>query len=125
MKKLSSPAIKSSKKATGTSGSYSGWKKLYVESTGYSTYENGDKLSGRKWGGLTKSGTTPKWGTLAVDPNVIPLGSKVYIPEFNMVFTAEDTGSAILGNKVDIFFNSVNEANKWGRQSGVEVYVQP
>lgn len=105
------------------STNYKNWKKLSVESTGYSTYENGDKLSGRKWGGKTRSGTTPKWGTIAVDPNVIPLGTKVYIPKFDMVFTAEDTGSAIIGQKIDIYFDTVSQANNWGRQYGVEVYV--
>ncbi|MFA2720622.1 3D domain-containing protein [Bacillus paranthracis] len=64
------------------------------------------------------------WGTIAVDRNVIPLGSKVYIPKFNMVFTAEDTGSAINGNRIDIFFDSVAQCDQFGVQQ-LEVYVQP
>ena len=38
---------------------------------------------------ITSTGTTPKWGTIAVDPSVIPYGTKVYIPEFDKVFIAE------------------------------------
>lgn len=54
---------------------------------------------------ITATGTKPKWGTIAVDPKVIPYGTKVYIPQFDMVFTAEDCGGAIKGNKIDIYMN--------------------
>lgn len=97
---------------------------MTVTSTAYSTYENGDMLSGRKWDGLTKSGTVPKLGTIAVDEKIIPLGKKVYIPKLNMVFVAEDTGSAIKGNRIDIFFESIEECMKWGVQK-IDIYVQP
>ncbi|CEP79790.1 SH3 domain-containing protein [Paraclostridium sordellii] len=66
---------------------------------------------------ITATGTTPKWGTIAVDPSVIPYGTKVYIPKFDMVFTAEDCGGAIKGNKIDIFMNSEAECNSFGRQN--------
>ena len=52
--------------------------------------------------------------TIAVDPKVIPLGTRVYIPQFGKVFVAEDTGSAIKGNKIDIFMNSYAKAMEWG-----------
>ncbi|MDO7203242.1 SH3 domain-containing protein [Paraclostridium bifermentans] len=65
---------------------------------------------------ITSTGTTPKWGTIAVDPTVIPYGTKVYIPKFDMVFTAEDCGSAIKGKRIDIFMNSEAECVKFGRQ---------
>ena len=58
--------------------------------------------------------TTPKWGVIAVDPSVIPYGSKVYIPTFKKVFVAEDCGGAIKGNRIDIFMNSEREAREWG-----------
>ena len=64
---------------------------------------------------ITYTGTVPKVGrTIAVDPAVIPLGSRVYIPQFNKVFIAEDTGSAIKGNKIDIYMNTYNECMNWG-----------
>lgn len=71
---------------------------------------------------ITSTGTVPKWGTIAVDPTVIPYGTKVYIPKFDMVFTAEDTGSAIKGNKIDIFMNSEAECVKFGRQN-IEIKI--
>ena len=58
-----------------------------------------------------------KWGTIAVDPSVIPYGTKVYIPRFGKTFVAEDCGGAIKGNKIDIFMNSESECNSWGRRS--------
>ncbi|CEK35046.1 SH3 domain-containing protein [Paraclostridium sordellii] len=71
---------------------------------------------------ITATGTTPKWGTIAVDPSVIPYGTKVYIPKFDMVFTAEDCGGAIKGNKIDIFMNSEAECNSFGRQN-IEIQI--
>ena len=65
-------------------------------------------------GGYTAMGTKAKYGTLAVDPNVIPYGTKVYIKELNKVFTAEDCGGGIKGNKIDIYMNSSADCNKWG-----------
>jgi 3D (Asp-Asp-Asp) domain-containing protein len=62
---------------------------------------------------ITSTGTTPKWGTIAVDPTVIPYGTKVYIPQFDKVFIAEDCGGAIKGNKIDIFMNDSDSVNNW------------
>ncbi|MDU3802209.1 SH3 domain-containing protein [Paraclostridium bifermentans] len=71
---------------------------------------------------ITATGTTPKWGTIAVDPSIIPYGTKVYIPKFDMVFTAEDCGGAIKGNKIDIFMNSESECTTFGRQN-IEIQI--
>lgn len=71
----------------------------------------------------TKSGTMPKEGrTIAVDPNVIPLGTKVYIN--GHMYIAEDTGSAIKGKKIDVFLNSHADTKKFGRKYNVEVYIE-
>lgn len=72
--------------------------------------------------GITSTGTKPKWGTIAVDPRVIPYGTRVYIPQFNMTFVAEDCGGAIKGNKIDIFMNSRSECYNWGRRK-IDIYV--
>lgn len=72
---------------------------------------------------ITATGTKPKWGTIAVDPRVIPYGTKVYIPQFNMTFVAEDCGGAIKGNKIDIFMNSKSECRTWGRRT-IDIYIQ-
>ena len=65
----------------------------------------------------TSTGQKPKFGTIAVDPKVIPYGSKVYIPYFNKVFVANDCGGAIKGTKIDIFMNSSKECYKFGRRN--------
>jgi 3D (Asp-Asp-Asp) domain-containing protein len=64
----------------------------------------------------TYSGTIPQpLHTLSADLTVLPLGSKVMID--GIVYTVEDTGSGIRGNKVDIYFGSRGEALAFGRQS--------
>lgn len=76
------------------------------------------KCCGKNAKGITASGTKVKEGrTIAVDPNVIPLGSKVEIEGFGSSYIAEDTGSAVKGNIVDIFVNSHKEAKRLGRQN--------
>lgn len=68
---------------------------------------------GKGSSGKTASGTTPMAGrTVAVDPKIIPLGSKVIID--GHTYIAEDTGGAIKGNKIDIYFSSHQEALNWG-----------
>ena len=68
-------------------------------------------------GSITALGTpvTP-WYTVAVDPRVIPLGSKIRIEGFNGVFYCADTGGAIKGNIIDIAVGSKSEANRLGVQ---------
>lgn len=85
-------------------------KHMVVQATAYA----GDSI--------TSTGTVPKWGTIAVDPRVIPYGSKVYIPQFNKTFIAEDCGGAIKGNIIDIFMNSESECYKWGRRT-IDIYI--
>ncbi|HHT63836.1 MAG: 3D domain-containing protein [Bacillota bacterium] len=64
--------------------------------------------------GITKSGTKAVPGhTLAVDPKFIPLGTKVYVEGLG-IFTAEDTGSAIKGKRIDIFMGDHEQAINFG-----------
>lgn len=73
------------------------------------------KCCGQWAGGKTASGTTPTAGrTIATDPRVIPLGTKVIID--GHTYVAEDTGGAIKGQRIDIYFNSHSEALAWGVQ---------
>lgn len=67
-----------------------------------------------KWvGSKTASGTIPTAGrTIAVDPTIIPYGTEVVIN--GHTYIAEDSGSAIKGNRIDIFFNSHAEAMNFG-----------
>lgn len=72
---------------------------------------------------ITSTGTVPTEGiTIAVDPTVIPYGTKVYIPKFNRVFIAEDCGSAIKGNRIDIYMNNYDKAMDWGIRD-LEIYI--
>jgi len=71
--------------------------------------------------GITASGKRVKEGLIAVDPSVIPLGTKVWVDGFG-ILTAADTGGAIKGNKIDIFMESRKEAFKFGRQYVEVVY---
>lgn len=69
----------------------------------------------------TKSGTIPQEGrTIAVDPDAIPLGTQVLID--GQIYTAEDTGSAVKGSVIDIYFNDHEETEKYGRQNR-EVWI--
>ncbi len=72
-------------------------------------------------GGRTASGTRARVGEIAVDPRVIPLGTTVYIEGLGLR-TAEDTGGAIKGNIIDIYFDSYSQCRQWGRRS-VTVYL--
>ena len=87
------------------------------EITGYC---NDEKCTGKNIGdkgyGITKSGKVAKWGTVAVDSKIIPLGTKLKIEGFDIIFTSEDIGSAIKKNKIDIWFPTHQDALNWGRQ---------
>jgi 3D (Asp-Asp-Asp) domain-containing protein len=78
-----------------------------------------------QWGNKTYLGTQVRPGVIAVDPRVIPLGSRVLIkyPDGSTQYAvAEDTGGAIKGNRIDIAKWTVAEARKFGVKP-VKVYV--
>lgn len=80
-----------------------------------------DKCNG-VWGNITYRGTIPRpQHTIAVDPNVIPLDSKVIIE--GIEYTAEDTGNKIKGNKIDVYVSSHEEALKKGTRT-LKVYKE-
>ena len=109
------------------------------DGTGVLTFKSGGTLSYKKVltctataytakpGAHTASGTEVCIGTVAVDPSVIPIGSKLYIQtsDGRIVYgtaTAWDTGGGINGNKVDLFYWSYNECIQFGRRS-CSVYI--
>ncbi len=71
--------------------------------------------------GITASGMRAGFGIIAVDPSVIPLGTKLFIPGYGRA-VAGDIGGAIRGNRVDLGMNSYDEAIRWGKQP-VTVYI--
>lgn len=72
-------------------------------------------------GNCTATGTTTRRGIVAVDPSIIPLGSRLYIEGYGYA-RAEDTGGAIKGNRIDVFLPSHSEARRYGRRQ-VTVYI--
>lgn len=72
-------------------------------------------------GNRTATGVEPRVGLIAVDPDVIPLGSTVYVEGYGYAVAA-DTGGAIKGQTVDVFFNTFRECINWGRRQ-VQIYV--
>ena len=92
-----------------SSGDGSAIKTFTMESTAYTG------------GGLTAMGIKPVRipggiSTVAVDPNVIPLGSKFHVSGYGYAIAA-DTGGAVKGNIVDVYLNSYNECINWGRRN--------
>ncbi|MDA8347107.1 MAG: 3D domain-containing protein [Thermaerobacter sp.] len=71
--------------------------------------------------GRTATGVPARYGVVAVDPSVIPLGTRLYIPGYGYAVAA-DTGSAIVGDRIDLCFNTGQQAIDYGRQP-VTVYV--
>lgn len=79
------------------------------------------------WGGMSATGVPLQPGIIAVDPSVIPLGSKVYVEALDGSWTygyalAADTGGAIKGNRVDLLFLTKGECYDFGRRQ-CRVYV--
>ncbi|WP_234396840.1 G5 and 3D domain-containing protein [Bacillus massiliglaciei] len=87
-----------------------GGKEIYVSSTAYTASCSGCS-------GVTTTGMNlkdnPHAKVIAVDPSVIPLGSKVYVEGYGYAVAA-DKGGAIKGNKIDVFFSSKSDAYRWG-----------
>lgn len=65
--------------------------------------------------GATATGLPAGWGTIAVDPSVIPLGTRLTIPGYGDGVAA-DTGSAIAGSTIDLWFPTEQQALAWGRR---------
>jgi 3D (Asp-Asp-Asp) domain-containing protein/peptidoglycan hydrolase CwlO-like protein len=82
-------------------GPASGVVNMTVVSTGYALP------------GTTSSGAAVGWGAVAVDPSVIPMGSRLSIPGYGLGVAA-DTGGAIQGARIDLWFPSFAEASAWG-----------
>lgn len=76
---------------------------LTVVATGYSL------------GGTTSTGLPVGWGVAAVDPSVIPLGTHITVPGYGDAVAA-DTGGAVVGDRIDLWFPSTAQAGAWGRR---------
>lgn len=74
-------------------------------------------------GNNTYTGVPPRKGIVAVDPRVIPLGSRLYVDGYGFA-QALDIGSKIKGNRIDVFWETRSQALNWGRRS-LKVYLLP
>lgn len=84
-------------------------------------YDPGPRSIGPKATGRTYLGLKAGYGIVAVDPRVIPLRTRLYIPGYGEAL-AGDTGGAIKGNRIDLGFNTYEEAISFGRRK-IDVYV--
>lgn len=84
-------------------------RRMRVEATGYSPRQPDLDYT-------TATGARARHGVIAVDPDVIPLGTRVYVPGYGHAVAA-DTGGAIDGRRIDLCFETVGEALRWGRRT--------
>lgn len=101
--------------------------KQVLENVTLTAYHAGFSSTGKTedhpYYGKTYSGTTVEEGrTVAVDPKVIPMGWWVYIEGIGLR-KAEDIGSAIKGKIIDVYMDSEDDANRFGRKRGYTVYI--
>jgi len=104
---------------TSRAGNFRYKKAIKVTATAYT-------CEGKKWN-ITKSGQVARVGLIAVDPRVIPLGTRMYIesPDGSFVYgtaVAADTGGAIKGNKIDLYMDTYRECVNFGRRQ-MMVYI--
>ncbi len=87
--------------------SHSGQKKtIEVIATAYTPWDKGCT-------GITYTGKQADYGVIAVDPKIIPLHTKVYVPGYGFA-VAEDIGGAIKGNRIDVCIPDKKKALEWG-----------
>ncbi len=85
------------------------------------------KAPGHPAFGITRTGIRAREGVIAVDPRIIPLGTKVYVEvpgaaaDYGFAIAA-DIGSAIKGKLIDLYFDTTAQAMHWGRRS-VRIYI--
>lgn len=87
---------------------------LTMEASAYLPFDGGGA-------GITASGMLARYGVVAVDPNVIPLGTRLYIPGYGEAIAA-DTGGAIRGHMIDLCMEDYGSAIAFGRHD-IQVYV--
>lgn len=95
--------------ASASTGNYK--RSIVMEATAYTANDPGNS-------GYTASGHRLQHGMVSVDPNVIPLGTKLYIEGYGYA-VADDTGGAIVGNRIDLAMDTTSEAYDFGRRDVV------
>jgi len=125
---LSSKKEKVTNKNNESNNKFNAKESFIAEATAYDlSYDSCGKLPGDKGYGLTALGTKARHGVVSVDPKVIPLGTRLYIESLDGTkdygyAVAEDTGAAIRGRRVDLFFTNSNAAKRFGRRK-IKVHI--
>lgn len=114
--KRSSAAVAVSRERAPAAGALREGTRMTVVATGYTTQDPGVDTR-------TATGALAVRGVIAVDPAVIPLGTRVYVPGYGTAVAA-DTGGAIDGAKIDLCFDTRAEAFSWGRRT-VTITILP
>jgi len=103
-------------------------KVLNMRATAYtSSFKDTGKNPGDPGFGITYTGIKARKGVIAVDPKVIPLGTKVYVevagstPDYGFAIAA-DIGGAIKGDLIDLYFEDQETVDRWGVKK-VKVYI--
>ncbi len=103
-------------------------KVMNMKATSYTaSFADTGKNPGDPGFGITATGARVRKGIIAVDPRVIPLGTRVYVevpgasPDYGYAVAA-DVGGAIKGNKIDVYLDSSGAVNAWGVKK-VNVYI--
>jgi 3D (Asp-Asp-Asp) domain-containing protein len=113
------PAVTTAVQVLGSAGDGKPVRRHHlVQLTAYSASVEEDTA----WG-ITYTGVRASPGTVAVDPAVIPLGSRLRIDGLPGLYRAEDTGGGIRGAHVDVFMDSRREALQFGRRYAVPVEI--
>ena len=102
--------VQTAARQTVFTGNYNVVREMIVEATAYT-----------HTGNRTFTGIWPHEGVVAVDPRVIPLGTRMFIEGYGYA-TAADTGGVIRGNKIDVFMDTREKAINWGRRH-VKIYI--
>jgi 3D (Asp-Asp-Asp) domain-containing protein len=98
------PAAPEARAAASPAAVQTGGRTITVLATGYALT------------GSTATGLPVGWGVVAVDPSVIPLGTRLNIPGYGEAVAA-DIGSGVQGSMIDLWFPSAGQAQGWGRRT--------
>ena len=93
----------------------------YAHKMEATAYDPSPESNSIEWAGITCLGWRTRFGIAAVDPKVISLRSLVYVDGYGFAW-AGDVGGAIKGKRIDLCYNTTEEALRWGRRK-VKVYV--
>lgn len=93
-------------------GTCCGWRRSWF-GFGPPVFAQGPLKGRRKQVGVTARGTRARTGTVAADPKVLPFGTRLRIPGYGEG-VVEDTGGAVTGHHIDVWFSTHEAARRWG-----------